>query len=37
VADYGAEVMEQFREGMIERINQAIPYIQRGRKERSSK
>lgn len=27
----GAEVMQQFREGMTERINQAIPYIQRGR------
>ena len=31
----GAEVMEQFREGVTDRINQAIPYIQRGRKERS--
>lgn len=28
----GAEVMEQFREGMTQ---QAIPYVQRGRKERS--
>ena len=27
----GAEIMEQFREGMTERINQAIPYSQRGR------
>ncbi len=31
----GAEVMEQFREGMMDRINQAIPYRQRGGKERS--
>jgi hypothetical protein len=31
----GAEVMEQFREGMTERINQAIPYIRRGRRERT--
>jgi hypothetical protein len=31
----GAEVTEQFREGMMDRINQAIPYSQRGRKERS--
>jgi len=30
----GAEVMEQFREAM-DRINQAIPYRQRGGKERS--
>lgn len=29
----GAEVMVQFREGMMERINQAVPYIQRGRKQ----
>jgi len=27
----GAEVMEQFRQGMMDRINQAVPYIQRGR------
>jgi len=27
----GAEVMDQFREGMMERINQAIPYIDRGK------
>lgn len=26
----GAEIMDQFRQGMTERINQAIPYIQRG-------
>jgi hypothetical protein len=26
----GAEVMDQFREGMMDRINQAIPYIKRG-------
>jgi hypothetical protein len=31
----GAEVMEQFHEGLMERINQAIPYIQRGGKKRS--
>lgn len=31
----GAEVTEQFREGMMDRINQAVPYSQRGRKERS--
>ncbi len=31
----GAEVTEQFREGMMDRINQAIPYSQPGRKERS--
>ena len=28
----GAEIMTQFRAGMTERINQAIPYSQRGRK-----
>ena len=28
----GAEVMDQFREGMMDRINQAIPYIERGKK-----
>ena len=28
----GAEIMKQFREGMTDRINQAIPYSQRGRK-----
>ena len=27
-----AEIMQQFREGMTDRINQAIPYSQRGRK-----
>lgn len=27
----GAEVLEQFREGMTQRINQAIPYCQRGK------
>ena len=27
----GAEVMEQFRHGMNDRINQAIPYSQRGK------
>ena len=26
----GAEIMEQFRAGMHERINQAIPYAERG-------
>lgn len=26
----GAEVMKQFREGMTDRINQAIPYALRG-------
>jgi hypothetical protein len=26
----GAEIMEQFREGMTQRINDAIPYSQRG-------
>lgn len=30
----GAEVMDQFREGMMERINQAIPYIERGNARR---
>jgi hypothetical protein len=28
----GAEIMDQFREGMMHRINQAIPYIDRGKK-----
>ena len=28
----GAEIIQQFREGMTDRINQAIPYSQRGRK-----
>jgi hypothetical protein len=28
----GTEIMKQFREGMTDRINQAIPYNQRGRK-----
>jgi hypothetical protein len=28
----GAEIMQQFRAGMMDRINQAIPYTQRGRK-----
>ena len=28
----GAEMIQQFREGMTDRINQAIPYSQRGRK-----
>jgi hypothetical protein len=28
----GAEIMQQFRQGMTDRINQAIPYSQRGRK-----
>ena len=27
----GAEIMEQFRAGMMDRINQAIPYSSRGR------
>jgi len=31
----GAEVTAQFREGMMDRINQAIPYSQRGGKEPS--
>lgn len=26
----GEEIMRQFREGVMDRINQAIPYIQRG-------
>jgi hypothetical protein len=26
----GAEVMEQFRAGLMDRINQAIPYCERG-------
>jgi len=26
----GAEIMRQFRDGMMDRINQAIPYTQRG-------
>ena len=28
----GAEIMKQFRDGMNDRIDQAIPYSQRGRK-----
>jgi hypothetical protein len=28
----GAEIIKQFRQGMTDRINQAIPYSQRGRK-----
>jgi hypothetical protein len=28
----GAEIMQQFRAGMTDRINQAIPYSQRGQK-----
>ena len=28
----GAEIMDQFRAGMMDRINQAIPYIDRGKK-----
>ncbi len=28
----GAEIMTQFRDGMNDRINQAIPYSERGRK-----
>jgi hypothetical protein len=27
----GSEVMDQFRRGMQERINEAVPYTQRGR------
>jgi hypothetical protein len=27
----GAEVVDQFRKGMHDRINQAVPYTQRGR------
>jgi hypothetical protein len=30
----GAEIMEQFREGMMERINEAAPYIHRGKSSR---
>ena len=26
----GTEIMRQFRDGMMDRINQAIPYTQRG-------
>jgi len=26
----GAEIIEQFRQGMMQRINEAVPYIQRG-------
>ena len=26
----GRDIMRQFRKGMMERINEAIPYIQRG-------
>ena len=26
----GADIMRQFRDGMNDRINQAVPYIQRG-------
>ena len=28
----GAEIMRQFREGVHDRINQAVPYQQRGKK-----
>ena len=28
----GEEIMEQFRQGMMQRINEAIPYVQRGQK-----
>jgi hypothetical protein len=28
----GAEIMKQFRDGITDRINQAIPYSERGRK-----
>ncbi len=28
----GAEILQQFRAGMMDRINQGIPYIQRGQK-----
>jgi hypothetical protein len=28
----GAEIMKQFREGMTDRINLAIPYSQRGQR-----
>lgn len=27
----GAEIVKQFRDGMMDRINQAVPYHQRGR------
>jgi hypothetical protein len=26
----GAEIMDQFRQGMMQRINEAVPYLQRG-------
>jgi hypothetical protein len=26
----GAEIMDQFRAGMVQRINEAVPYLQRG-------
>ena len=29
----GAEIVEQFRAGMMDRINEAVPYSQRGRAE----
>lgn len=29
----GAEILRQFHAGMHDRINQAVPYSQRGRKE----
>ena len=28
----GAEIMREFRAGMMDRINQAVPYFERGRK-----
>jgi hypothetical protein len=29
----GAEIMQEFRRGMMDRINQAIPYNERGAKQ----
>ena len=26
----GAEIVEQFRQGMMQRINESVPYIERG-------
>jgi hypothetical protein len=26
----GAEIIDQFRQGMMQRINEAVPYVQRG-------
>jgi hypothetical protein len=32
----GAEIVEQFQRGVTERINEAVPYIQRGVKGRGA-